>query len=391
MVSPPRSCEPYPPLLQTYTAPSGPIASPFGLPPFSDSTAFFPSGCTRTTVPPRSSTHSRVPSGIHTGPSGKRNPLVISVISMGPERSTSLTGRSRPSWMARMKLRLDPSDEYMHQLESAKNFNESMYFNFFDPADRIGGWVRLGNRANEGYAETTTCIYLPDGRVGFMFSRPEIADNDAFDAGGMRFDVIEPFAKQRVSYDGKVALLERPLEMANPRQAFTENPWVDAAVELDYRGVSPMWGGEPVNDDGSPITENAEQGFARGHYEQHVGARGVVRVGDEEWEVDGFGLRDHSWGPRYWQAPWYYRWLTANAGRDFGFMASRVARRDGPGTRGGFVWEDGTLHLCDDVELATEFEGDDAYHRAIRSTLRSSRSGREWTFTGSVMNLIPLR
>ncbi len=38
--------------------------------------------------------------------------------------------------MAHMKLRLEPSDEYMHPLESAKNFNESMYFNFFDPGDR---------------------------------------------------------------------------------------------------------------------------------------------------------------------------------------------------------------------------------------------------------------
>ena len=62
--------------------------------------------------------------------------------------------------------------------------------------------------------------------------------------------------------------------MADPRKAFTENPWVDAEVELDYRGVSPMWGGEPVNDDGSPIAENPGEGFARGHYEQHVGARG---------------------------------------------------------------------------------------------------------------------
>ena len=46
----------------------------------------------------------------------------------------------------------------------------------------------------------------------------------------------------------------------------------------------------------------------------------ILRVGDEEWEIDGYGLRDHSWGPRYWQAPWYYRWLTANHGPDFGFM-----------------------------------------------------------------------
>ena len=30
----------------------------------------------------------------------------------------------------------------------------------------------------------TTCLYLPDGRVAFMYNRPEISDNDAFDAGG---------------------------------------------------------------------------------------------------------------------------------------------------------------------------------------------------------------
>ena len=94
-------------------------------------------------------------------------------------------------------------------------------------------------------------------------------------------------------------------------------------------------------------------------------------MGDDEWELRGYGLRDHSWGPRYWQAPWYYRWLTANVDADFGFMASRVARRDDPGTRGGFVWEDGQLHLCDAVVIATDYQGDDQYHRCTirRNTL----------------------
>src|SRR3989442_664542 len=95
MVSPPRSGEPYPPLLHTYTAPSGPIARPFGLPPVSDTTAFLPSDCTRTTVPPSSSTHSTLPSGIHTGPSGKRNPLVISVISTSMSVPPGRRPRSR--------------------------------------------------------------------------------------------------------------------------------------------------------------------------------------------------------------------------------------------------------------------------------------------------------
>jgi hypothetical protein len=288
-----------------------------------------------------------------------------------------------------MKLRLEPSDEYMHALEEASNFNESMYFNVFDPSERVGGFLRLGNRANEGYAEMTTCLYLPDGRVGFMFARPEIADNDAFDAGGMRFEVIEPFEELRVSYRGKVALLDEPLQMANPRQAFTENPWVDADVELRYRGVSPMWGGEPVEDDGSPITENAEEGFARGHYEQHVGGRGVIRVGDEEWEVDGYGLRDHSWGPRFWQSPWWYRWLTMNFGEDAGFVISIVTARDGSQRIGGVALDAGEYHHIDDARVETEWAGADSYHRRIRA--RASTAEREYEIEGEVLSLIPLR
>ena len=125
----------------------------------------------------------------------------------------------------------------MHPLESASNFNESMYFNVYDPSERVGGFLRLGNRANEGYAEMTTCLYLPDGRVGFMYARPEIANNDAFDAGGMSFEVITPFEELKTTYTGKVCILDEPLQMANPRKAFTENPWVDCEVILDHRGI----------------------------------------------------------------------------------------------------------------------------------------------------------
>ena len=291
--------------------------------------------------------------------------------------------------MRPMKLRLDPADEYTHPLEEATNFNESMYFNVFDPNDRIGGFCRLGNRANEGYAEMTTCLYLPDGRVGFMFSRPEITTNDTFDAGGMRFEVIEPFEALRVSYRGKVVLLDEPIQMANPRKAFTENPWVDSTVELEYRGLVPAFGGEPVNDDGSPLTEDLSGGFARGHYEQHVGARGVIAVGDEEWEIDGFGLRDHSWGPRFWQAPFWYRWLTINFGDDAGFVLSIIANRDGGRRLGGVVYEHGAYRHLDSCEINTDWEGDDSYHREIRATARAGDDTYE--IEGTVLNLIPLR
>jgi hypothetical protein len=275
----------------------------------------------------------------------------------------------------------------MHEVGPEENFQESMYFNVYDPAAGVGGFFRLGNRPNEGTGEMTCCVYFPPGdgpRVGFMFKRPDVHSNDAFDAGGMKFRVDEPFERLCLDYEGKVVLLDDPLEMADPKAAFTGNPYDECAVHLEYRGLSAMVGGEPDEPREAPGEE-----FAKGHYEQLVGARGTIRVGDREWEVDGYGLRDHSWGPRYWQAPWYYRWLTANFGEDFGFMGSRIAKKDGPGTRGGFVWDSGTLHYCNDFEISTEWTGDDSYHASIEATLRSK--DREWKVDGRVLSLIPLR
>jgi hypothetical protein len=283
-----------------------------------------------------------------------------------------------------MPLRLEPADEHLHELGPEETFNESMYFNVYDPDVQVGGFVRLGNRANEGYGEMTACVYLPDGRVAFMYGRPEIDDNDAFDAGGMRFEVVDPFEQLEVSYEGKVVMLDDPLAMADPRAAFTENPYETCRVALTYTRVSDPIGGEPTE-----RHEREGEEFARGHYEQLVAAEGTIAVGDEEWPISGYGLRDHSWGPRTWQAPWYYRWLTANVGGDFGFMASRIARQDREGTRGGFVWDGERIIGCRGLELRTEWTDGDTYHRAIDAVLHHDEG--DLHFTGKVLNLIPLR
>lgn len=287
-----------------------------------------------------------------------------------------------------MGLRLEPADEYPHPLGPEPNFNESVYLNTFDPHSGLGAWFRLGNRTNEGHAEMSVCLYLPDGRVGFMFVRPEIDRHDAFDAGGLHWRVEDPFHLGRLSYRGPLLILEDPGVMADPRRAFTTSPREDCIVELEVRGAGrdSMFGGEP-----DEAHERPGEEFARGHYEQLVVSTGSVTVGDRRFEIEGRGLRDHSWGPRSWQAPWYYRWLTANLGEDFGFMASRVAHRDGPGTRGGFVWEEGRLHVCDHTEIVTQYREADGCQARIEASLTSSRLGRTWRFRGEVVNLIPLR
>ena len=76
--------------------------------------------------------------------------------------------------MAERKVVLLETDDLMHDNSGESNFNESAYYNFYDRDSRVGGFVRMGNRPNEGNAEMTVCVYLPDHSVGFMFRRPEI-------------------------------------------------------------------------------------------------------------------------------------------------------------------------------------------------------------------------
>ena len=278
---------------------------------------------------------------------------------------------------------LEPSDEYCHEPDEAQNYNESMYLNGFDLEREVGGWFRLGNRVNEGYAEMTVCVYLPGGRVGFTYARPEITENTAMSAGGLTIDVVQPFEHLKVTYRGKVCLLDDPSQMAEPRIAFKENPWVECEIDLDFRGVSPMYGGKQMYDDGTEIEVEAEKSFAKAHYEQHGTTVGTIRVGEEIIDLDGIGLRDKSWGPRYWQAISWYRWLPFMFGPDFAMMVSVVGGRSG-----GMVLKDGAYHLIRNATIESTWDDND-YQTGM--TCHVETDDATYSVTGEVISLIPLR
>jgi hypothetical protein len=287
------------------------------------------------------------------------------------------------------KTRLEPQDEFPHDPGTFKNYNESMYFNVFDPARKAGGWFRIGNRPNEHYAEMTVCLYLSDGRVAFMFGRPTIEGNTEMNAGGLKVEVVEPFKRLRVTYSGKALLLARPHEMADPKRAFRENPSVPCTVELDYEGVSPMYGGETVREDGTPIEIDPEKSFAKAHYEQHCAASGRFTVGDEVFEINGHGLRDKSWGPRHWQAIDWYRWCPMNFGRDFGMMLSVIGDGKGGARQGGMVFRDGIYDLIKECRIESDWD-EHGYQTQLRAEVKTE-AGKTYSVTGRVMSLIPLR
>lgn len=281
--------------------------------------------------------------------------------------------------MVRIVGNLRPEDDYPHPLGPEEHFNESVYFNFFDRERRLGGFLRIGNRPNEGYAEVTVVVFQPDGSALFNFKRPPIRSNDEWNAGGLRVEVLTPGERLRTVYEGSAVFLSDPRAMSDPSTAFKTNPHRRIAIDLVHEAVGPMYG--HVAQPGETTNE-----FARAHYEQHMRVTGTIQLeGEEPVSLRGHGLRDHSWGPRYWQAIADYRWLTANFGDDLGMVLSIVGER-----KGGVFHRGEELVRVVDVQLESEYEPGTNYHRALRADV-ALEDGTRHLVSGTVRGFIPLR
>ncbi len=284
-------------------------------------------------------------------------------------------------------FRLDPADEFPHAAGKEPTFNESFYVNGWDLKQRFGAWMRVGNRVNEGHAELSLCIYLPDGRIACQFQKPSITANDQFSAGGLTLKVDQPFKTATASYRGEVLLLSDPSLLRDPKRAFAEAPRVQASLDWKLTTLGPAHGGEPLRDD-QPTMYGRD--FSLGHFNQHTKVEGSLVVGDQSWTMDGLGWRDHSWGPRTWQAIHFYRLFVGNFDDGSALMFLKITDRAGVTRRIG-VWLDaatGEYEEIEDGDVMVDWTADKdpaSYKLGIRTPKRRI------IVEGKVLSLAPLR
>ena len=283
---------------------------------------------------------------------------------------------------------LEHKDEHPHTPDpSIINFNESVYVNGFDPKQEVGGWMRLGNRANEGYAEMQVCMYAPGNRVVCMFQRPPIESNEKFGAGGLNYEVIEPFKSVKMSYEGDLMVLEDPSLLRDAKKLFETAPRAKGFVNMMQTAVSPIHGGSPTRDDVEPYYG---RDFSLNHFNQHMNVKGTIQFGDEKYDIDGYGWRDHSWGPRYWQNINFHRLYLANFDNGNAFQLLRINKDPAkPMRRRGVVLVDGNYEEVVDIEAVTQWN-DDKDPKSYTLVVRTE-TGRSAVIKGEVLTVAPLR
>lgn len=277
---------------------------------------------------------------------------------------------------------LDISDEEMHPVDDHPQFNESALLTIFDHDRGEGGYLRIGNRANEGHAESTLCWFLPDGRCLFRFERATIESNERFEAGGVTIDLLEAGGRMKAQFTGTAALLDSPRLLVNAREELRRAHQASVVLELDLDGLSPLYGGSPF--------PGLDVG---GHYEQHMAITGTLTIDGATTPVTAWGNRDHSWGPRVWQGTAVDRTLWCTFDRSFGFATSLTWKDAASDDREiiGYVWRGEEMDRIVDASIESTFEDpEELFHTSLQLRLECE-SGTQVEVAGVVKAMAPLR
>ena len=187
-------------------------------------------------------------------------------------------------------LQPNEDDEGTHPPTDEPLWNESWYFDFADPGQDVGGWVRLGLIPNEGHAWINALLCGPDiptiAVLDFEAALPtDHTSVHAVDVD-LEFEATSPLQSYRVSLRGRGQAHDDPAgllrgESGRPVEVAMDLTWTTAGTPYQYRLST--------------------------RYEIPCTVSGTVTADGRSYVfIDVAGQRDHSWAARDW---WSMEWV----------------------------------------------------------------------------------
>jgi hypothetical protein len=235
------------------------------------------------------------------------------------------------------------------------NWSENLFYTLYDPATDLGMWMHLGTVPWDwSMWEDWIMIALPgDGGAFYTRAYERTAPADQPAGANLRFECIEPFKTWKLEFDGRCLYSSYDDMLRRRMPEGTRNP---VKFDLTATCITPAWDAHTSALIGSEKGSIRDQSWASDHYQQLMQITGTVELPDSTLEIDAYGWRDHSRGPRY--GPNGARWgghsiLGGHFPSGRGFGLSRMWRPDGTiSLNAGFVIDEhGELHHADVLDV----------------------------------------
>ena len=288
------------------------------------------------------------------------------------------------------------NDELMHPVGDHPAWSESYYFNFVDPTTGIGMFTRMGFRPGSGWADGLHVVYLPGKRVAFTYGRRDIGkDLSQYDgdlaAGNLKITCDEPHKTWRVAYQGPAQDIEDARILLTRSKARPDGWFTPAELDMQVTFAC------------TTDPHFAARG-EHSHFEQAGHVTGEIRLGEETFSVDGYGVRDKSWGPRDWgagsqgggdatpnegPAP-FVNWFSMNFGADTALGGSCFRGADGTLRGQGWMLRDNQSVALEEVTIATAYETDSIIHESVILEARTA-DGEHIEMQGQVLSVCPTK
>ena len=197
-------------------------------------------------------------------------------------------------------------------------WNETWFFSSWSPETEVGFFIHAGVHPTDPtkwYAQVIA--YLPEGRLVVDRSFGRSVPGKGPSTGNFSVVTVVPLKRWRLRFDGAGELTTSERSGLGVTGA---GPSVPMSFDVEVSAAGPMW-------DLFAATGMEDLYWAGIHHEQNTASRGQLTVDGQTWEIDGYGFRDHSTGPR--------NFVSLGGDRFWGFVSPTTGR----GTQGIRVWD----------------------------------------------------
>jgi hypothetical protein len=194
------------------------------------------------------------------------------------------------------KFGVVPEDEGPHRFDpEVEWWNESWFWDWFDPAGDVAGHCRIGIHPNQRRAWLWFYLQRKGEWIAVEEPRLPLTDLDpaelAYDRWGLRFSyhADNPLRSGRLHVEGFGRVL------SGQRAGMI----LPVGADLEIRSL-----GAPHSPGRSQAAGHSSEKFPASRFEQPIALSGTIRFGNDRLPFEGRGERDHSWGPRPWNMDW---------------------------------------------------------------------------------------